>query len=84
MFSLLVCEPSVCHARGGQNWGGIPLELELQIVGSYQCGCWEVNLGPLEEQPVLFNPWAIFLQSQVFISLEEKTYVWKWIATVLY
>lgn len=55
MFSLLVCEPSVCHARGGQNWGGIPLELELQIVGSYQCGCWEVNLGPLQNQQVFLT-----------------------------
>ena len=29
------------------------LELELQVTVSLLCGCWGLNLGPLEEQPVL-------------------------------
>lgn len=30
------------------------LGLELQMVVSCPCGCWDVNLGPLLKQPVLF------------------------------
>lgn len=44
-----------------------PLELELQAVGScLRCGCWEPNLGPLEEQCTLLTtepspqpPWVL-------------------------
>jgi hypothetical protein len=33
-----------------------PLELKLQtVVSCHVGGCWEWNLGPLEEQPVLFT-----------------------------
>jgi hypothetical protein len=39
--------------------GSDSLELELQkvVTDSYEllCGCWELNLGPLEEQPVLLT-----------------------------
>jgi hypothetical protein len=30
-----------------------PLDLEPQTVESRPCGCWGLNPGPLEEQPVL-------------------------------
>lgn len=26
-----------------------PLELELQVVGAFRYGCWELNLGPLQK-----------------------------------
>ncbi|KAL6059328.1 hypothetical protein STEG23_004819, partial [Scotinomys teguina] len=29
-----------------------PLALELQMVVRLLCGCWELNLGPLEEREV--------------------------------
>ena len=35
-------------AYRGQNRAYDPLELELQAVVS--CGCWEQNLGPLQEE----------------------------------
>lgn len=39
-----------------------PIGLELQAVVNITCtcGCWQSNLDPLEEQPVLFNHWANF------------------------
>ena len=39
-------------------WGSDPLELELQTPygrAKLPCGCWELNPGPLEEQPVLLT-----------------------------
>lgn len=37
------------------------LEPELQVVVSCPCGCWELNLSPLEEQQVLL-PIELYLQ----------------------
>lgn len=48
----------VCAAHGlsciwgGQRWVLDPLELELTGNCELPCMCWELNLGPLEEQPV--------------------------------
>jgi hypothetical protein len=36
----------------GQKRASDPLALELQVVVSL-CGCWQLNLGPREEQPVV-------------------------------
>jgi hypothetical protein len=42
------------HACGEQKKAPDLLELELQVlVSCLPCGCWESNLGPLEEQLVL-------------------------------
>jgi hypothetical protein len=40
--------PCVCSASEGQKRALDPLELELEV-----CECWELNSGPLQEQPVL-------------------------------
>lgn len=42
------CVKRVCSAHGGQERAVGALDLELQKVVS--CGCWEWNLGLLEEQ----------------------------------
>lgn len=34
-----------------------PLMLEVQVVVSHHCGCWELNLDSLQEQPALL-PWS--------------------------
>ena len=34
---------------GGQKRLFNPLGLSLQVVGAVLCGCWDLNLGPLEE-----------------------------------
>lgn len=35
-------------------WRSNPLELELQSLVSFYWECWELNLGPLQEQWVFF------------------------------
>jgi hypothetical protein len=40
------------------HWANSPVP--LQMIFSYHVGCWELNSGPLEEQPVsALNCWAI-------------------------
>ena len=39
-------------AHGGQKKVSDPLELELKVVVSFYVGFWELNPGPLEEQPM--------------------------------
>ena len=46
-----VYAPWACSARGSQKRATDPLGLELCC--ELPCGCWELNAGPLEEQPVL-------------------------------
>ena len=41
-----------------------PLELELQTSCELLCGCWELNPGPQEKQPVLLTS-DLPLQSQL-------------------
>jgi hypothetical protein len=52
-----VC-PHIClcmlHVCGGQKRVLNPLELELDSC-ELPCGCCKLNLGPLEEQPVLLT-----------------------------
>ena len=57
MLSLHESLYAICMsgARRGQKRTWDPLELELQIVVSLTYGCWELNPGPLEEQPVLLT-----------------------------
>ena len=45
LFCLKVCLYKVSNS----------LELELQTAVICQGGCWEMNLGPLEEQPILLT-----------------------------
>lgn len=58
-------------ACGGQKRALDFLELKLERVVYHQCGCWERNSGPLEEQYVLltaepaFQPWR-------FLFLKER------------
>jgi hypothetical protein len=49
-----MCTVFVWYLRRWIAWE--PLELELQMSVTHPpCGCWELNLGPLEEQPVLLT-----------------------------
>lgn len=49
-------EHHVCGARGGQKMALDPLELELHTDScEQQYGCWKLNPGPLEEQPVFLT-----------------------------
>ena len=32
-----------------------PLGLELKTIGELPCGCWNLNLNPLEEEPMLLT-----------------------------
>ena len=46
----MFCLPDVCLCEGVGSPGiGVTDSCELS------CGCWELNLGPLEEQPVLLT-----------------------------
>lgn len=59
MFCLHVCICATCmlSAFGGQKKALEPLELQLQIVLSWEqiidCGRWKLNLDPLQEQVLL-------------------------------
>lgn len=52
---LRACGPGCMHVlkETGRGQASGPLELDLQMIVSQQCGCWEPNLGAL-------NHWAIF------------------------
>ena len=59
-----------------------PLELELQTVVSCHCGSWELNLSPLEEQPVLLvtekslQPHAAFLKKRfLYLDLRVRVFL---------
>lgn len=49
------CVPCVCCASGGQKIAldALKLELEVRLGCKLQCGCWDLNQGPLEEQELL-------------------------------
>jgi hypothetical protein len=69
LFSKLIwCVPHVCLVLRG---GGGSQEKALECPGTGvtdggepACGSWEPNLGPLKEQQVFFNHWAMSLASQ--------------------
>ena len=49
------------------------LELELQVVVSNQCGCWEPNSGPLQEAKPSFPPYLLLkLMTAVVVQTETK------------
>ena len=57
-------------ARGGCQ---LLLELELQVVVSNQCGCWEPNSGPLQEAKPSFPPYLLLkLLTAVVVRTETK------------
>jgi hypothetical protein len=58
IFFILICTGVRASA---------PLELELLTLTDLPCGCWELNLGPLEKQPVLF----LFLRFIYFIYMSN-------------
>jgi hypothetical protein len=47
------------------------------------CGCWGLNPGPLEEQPVLLTAKPLF-QSRVYLFLKKKKYVYSHTHTYIY
>jgi hypothetical protein len=49
----MVCEPYACRAFRGQKGALDPLGTGVPDSCEQSCGCWELNLGPWEEQPVL-------------------------------
>jgi hypothetical protein len=44
--------PCMCDLKGQKRVLG-PLELELQAAESHLRGCWELNVGPLQDQQAL-------------------------------
>ena len=48
-----------------------PLKLELQMVVSHPCGCWESNLGLLQEQQALLTN-ELSLQTHFFLFFFKK------------
>lgn len=52
------CVPTLCvpGAPGGQKEVFYHLELELTDGFELSCGCWELDLGPLEEEEDLSVP----------------------------
>lgn len=56
---LWVCVNACTHvyvgAAGGQKVVSGLLVLELQVVGAAQCGCWDMNTSPLDEQQALLT-----------------------------
>ena len=57
-------------SRGGCQ---LLLELELQVVVSNQCGCWEPNSGPLQEAKPSFPPYLLLkLLTAVVVRTETK------------
>ena len=50
---ISICTACVCGDHSGQ--ASDPLQMELQLVVSWECGCWELNSGSLEEQTVLLT-----------------------------
>ena len=54
VFCQFVCVSCVSSALGGSR-AGVTDGYELS------CGCWEWNLGPLEEQPVLSNLHSFYM-----------------------
>ena len=70
---MYVSASHVYRAQRGQRRALDTLELELQVVGSYDVG-WELNPGPLEEQSVLLTV-EPSLQSFAFVCETEFHYV---------
>ena len=52
IFHVCLCITCGTGAIRDQNRVLDPLEVKLQIGVELPCGCWELNLGPLEEQSV--------------------------------
>ena len=52
----------VCSTCGGQKRASDGCELHVAL--GTKCGCWELNVGLLEEQPALINT-EPFLQPEV-------------------
>jgi len=44
---MYVCAPCACRTHKEQKRISNPLGLELQMVLSHPCGCWEFNQSPL-------------------------------------
>jgi hypothetical protein len=57
VFCLHICLCATCvpGSCGSQKRTSDPLGLELTDVYNLLCGCWELNSGPLEKQPVLLT-----------------------------
>ena len=73
-FYLCVVCTHVCSGACGGQESADPLELESQVA----YGCWELNLGLLQEQQALLpaelslpDPWIVTLRNNV--TNEEKT-----------
>ena len=70
MYDYLACMnihiPHVFSAHIGQKMLSETQELELETIVSLPCGSWELNPGPVEEQPVLLTT-GPSLQPQVLL-----------------
>lgn len=55
-------------ALGVQKQASDPPDLDLQMVVSHHCGCWELNPGPLLEQQVIL-PAEPYLQPKLNLFL---------------
>ena len=66
VFSMCMYVHHMCACdQRGQKRASDPLKLELQKVCELPCECWKLNLGPVQEQPVLLTT-ELFLQDHDF------------------
>lgn len=82
--NLTVClcvDMWTCQYRG-QNVSG-PLELKLWAIVSCPCGCWELNLGPLQELYALLTSEPFLQGLQGIFSRHLEIASWKsWVCLV--
>lgn len=65
---MYICVLRVLGAQGSQREGIESPETRVIDVCESLCGCWESNLGPLQEQgPLTAEPCLIFLRSGVLL-----------------
>jgi hypothetical protein len=70
---MYVCGPHASNACRSQKVVSDPLELGLQMAVCHQVGAKELNLGPLEEQPVLL---ATELSPQLWGNCSSENMIW--------
>lgn len=69
---------------GDQKRVSDPLELELQLLSAAKCGSRDLTSGPLQDQQVPLNHWALFLAPRFFKHLDFKKTIYQiWILASL-
>ena len=70
-FKGKLCVPDATEARRGHQ---VPRKLQMVVIVGMcwvgMCGCWELNLGPLEEKPVLLTTEPSLLTPRLFFEIK--------------